>query len=302
LIINYLSLINHDLIKKDLAIAIYLGASNLRVSLISKKGKFLKYLKTKTPQKGNSGIVITKKIISLIESLLDDKSKKEIARIGINSIGPLDYESQKVLDSPNIPFKNIPLAKPLKEYFNLPVYLSNDCSSAVWGEKIFGTGEEYKNLVYITISSGIGTGAIVDNHLLGGHNHNAAEVGHFIVDTKYNLLCGCKKGYGHWESYCSGNNLPHFFKYWLKFNKIKRKYPINTSSDIFALAGKADKIVLKFVEEIGQINARGISNVIVAYNPEIDKYLAPPKIIITPLKENVTLLGAAALVFCPPKK
>ena len=88
-------------------------------------------MKTKTLQKGNPRIVITKKIISLINSLLNEKSKKEITEIGISSIDPLDYKSGKILDSPNIPFKNIPLLKPLKKYFNLPIYLSKDCSAAV---------------------------------------------------------------------------------------------------------------------------------------------------------------------------
>ncbi len=310
--------------KKNLAIAIDLGASNLRIALISKTGKILKYSKTETPRKGNSGIIITKKIITLINSLLENQPKKQIAGIGISSIGPLDFKSGKILDSPNIPFKNVPLVSPLKKYFNLPVYLSNDCSAAVWGEKIFGVGRKYKNLVYVTISSGIGGGAIVDNHLLNGHTYNIAEIGHFIVDTRYNLLCGCKKGRGHWEGCCSGNNLPRFFKYWLKINGIKEKCPVKTSADIFALAKKSNKTILKFIEEIGLINARGFSNIIIAYNPEIitvggavflnnekfilpnikkniDKYLVPPKIIATPLKENITLLGAAALILFPPK-
>ncbi len=309
--------------KKDLAVAIDLGASSLRVAIISKNGKFLKYLKTETPKTGDSGVIVTEKIIDLVNLLLQGQSKKEIAGIGISSIGPLDYKSEKVLDSPNIPFKKIPLIKLLKKYFSLPIYLANDCTAAVWGEKIFGGGKKYKNLVYITISSGIGGGAIVDNHLLSGHNHNAVEVGHFIVDTKYNLLCSCKKGHGHWEAYCSGRNLPHFFNHWLRYNEIKKKNSIKTAKDIFNLAMKEDSTALKFLKEVGQINARGVSNVIVAYNPEIiilggavflnnkkfilpyikkniDKYLTPPEIIASPLKEKTTLFGAAGLVFKLP--
>lgn len=306
--------------KKDLAVAIDLGASNLRAAVISKKGKILKSLKTETPKTGKSGLIVTKTLIVLINILLEKYRKEKIAGISVGAIGPIDFQKGKVLNSPNIPFKEIPLTEPLKKYFSLPVFLSNDCSAAVWAEKIFGAGKKYKNLVYITISSGIGGGAIVDNHLLLGRNYNAAEVGHFIVDTKYNLLCSCKKGRGHWEAYCSGNNLPKFFNYWLKFNKIKGKYPVKTSKDIFKLAKMSDKTVLKFMDEIGQINARGISNIIVAYSPEIitlggavflnnkelllpyikkniDKYLSPPKITATRLKENVVLLGSAALIF-----
>ncbi|MEA3453034.1 MAG: ROK family protein [Patescibacteria group bacterium] len=306
--------------KKDLVIAVDLGASNLRIALVSKKGKILKSLIAKTPKKGTSGIVISKKIILLINAIISNQSKKQILGIGIGSAGPLDYKSGKIFNSSNIPFKNIPLVEPLKKYFNLPVYLFNDCSAATWGEKTFGAGKKYKNLVYVSISSGIGSGAIVDNHFLIGHNHNATEVGHFIVDTKYSLLCSCKRGHGHWEGYCSGNNLVRFLKYWIKSNNIKKKHSIKAAEDIFVLAKQKDKTILKFIEEVGRINARGISNVIVAYSPEmitlggavilnnkkfilpyikknIDKFLIPPKIIITPLKENIVLLGVAALVF-----
>ncbi len=308
--------------EKDLAIAIDLGASNLRAALVTKNGKIKKLLKTATPHIGKSGLVVTKTLIVLINALLENCKKEKIAGIGLGAIGPIDFQKGKILDSPNVPFKEIPLLSWLKKYFSFPVYLHNECTAAVWGEKIFGAGKKYKNLVYVTISSGIGGGAIVDNHLLIGQGHNAAEVGHFIVDTKYNLLCSCKKGRGHWEGYCSGSTLPKFFKHWLKYNKIKKQYLIKTTKDIFDLANKADETILKFLEEVGQINGKGVSNIIVAYDPEIiilggavflnnkkfilpyikkniDRFLAPPKIIATPLKENITLLGATALVFYP---
>jgi len=309
---------------KNLAIAVDLGATNLRVALISNKGKILKKVQTKTPKTGKSNKIIAREIIELIKILLKEDYKKRIKGIGISAAGPIDFKKGELIHPPNIPFKRVPVIKPLKKEFLFPVFLYNDCSSAVWGEKHFGAAKIYKNIVYITISSGIGGGVIVDNHLLFGRSGNAAEIGHFIVDTKYNFPCGCKKGTGHWEGYSSGNNLPRFFNYWLKFHKINKVYSIKKAKDIFDLARNSDKIVLKFLEEIGQINGRGVSNVIVAYDPEIiilggavvlnnrkiilsylknniDKFLPLPKIIVTPLQEDVSLFGAAALVFWPPK-
>jgi len=196
------------------------------------------------------------------------------------------------------------------------------------GEKYFGAGKKYSTLVYITMSSGIGGGAIVNNCLLLGKDGNAAEIGHMHVDSEYNLKCSCGKGLGHWEAYASGNNIPKFFRAWLLKNgdsistmEIESPW---TAKNIFDAARKKDKIALKFMEELGKINGRGLSNVIAAYNPEIiilggavvlnnselvleyakkyiDKFLRWPSIKITTLGENAPLLGAAASVFhnCP---
>lgn len=308
---------------ENLAIAVDLGATNLRAAIVNKKGKVLKRAKTKTPAKGK--ILVIKSIIVLINVLLEDYKKQNIKGIGVSAASPIN--EQGLIKPPNLPFKKLVIKKPLKNYFKLPVILANDCQAAVYGEKIFGAGKNYKNLVYVTISTGIGAGAIVDNHLLSGQTGNAAEVGHFIIDTKYNILCSCKKGRGHWEAICSGKNLPRFFKIWLKHHNLnlKPKYKIKTAKQIFNLADKKDKIVLNFLKEVGQFNGHGMSNVIVAYNPElitlggavvlnnkkyilpelknnIDKFLKTPKIIVTPLKEDITLLGAAALVLYPAPK
>lgn len=307
-------------IKKDLAIAVDLGATNLRVGIVSKNGKILKQFTTETPKIKNQPSFLIKTIIVLINSILESYDKKRILGIGVVVPSPIDSKKGEMTNPPNLPYKKVAITKPLKKYFSLPVFLSNDCSSAVLAEKYFGAGKKSSNFVYLTISSGIGSGIIADNHLLSGHNNSAGEVGHFIVDTIYNLHCQCGGGYGHWEAYCSGNNMPIFLKTWLKFERIKNNYAANTSKDIFDLAKNKDKNILNFLKQIGKINARGISNIIVAYNPEIiimggsvilnnssfiipeiknniDKFLSPPKIIISPLKENACLLGASTLVF-----
>ena len=308
---------------KEAAIAIDLGATNLRVAIISKRGKCLKKIQSKTPKKGSSPQIIITEIIRLIQIILKD-SKTNFKGICVSAAGPIDHQKGEIVNPPNIPFKKIPIIKPLNKFFKLPVSLYNDCNAAVWGEKHFGAGRKFKNIVYITISSGIGGGAIVDGHLLLGKSGSAVEIGHFKIDTKYNFPCGCKKGKGHWEGYCSGNNLPRFFKFWLKKNKIKFSAKnTKTSKDIFGSARKKEKIVLRFLEEIGKLNAAGLNNVIVAYDPEIitlggsvvlcnkefifpyfrkylENYLKVPKIIVTPLKEDVVLFGAASLVFWPP--
>jgi len=301
-------------------IAVDVGASNLRGAIISKTGRVIKCLKFKTPRKGKSGRVLTNRVIDLIKELLKDFPKKKIRGISIASIGPLNQKGE-IIRSSNLSFKRVPLKEPLRKYFALPLIIHNDCTAAVWGEKVFGAGKKYQNLVYVSLSSGIGGGAVVNNHLLTGRN-NAAEIGHFNVETEYRLPCSCKKGVGHWQAYCSGRGLPLFLKHWMKKKKIKRRVPSVASLNWL----NKDKSLKLFIKEINRINGLGFSNVIAAYDPEIitlgggmilpaknrpvilsgikrnvDKFLPLPKIIITPLKDKIVLYGAAALFFYPAK-
>ena len=308
---------------EKICLALDIGATNLRIALINKQGKILKKICQTIKRRGKDGKIVTDQIIKLTDFLI--KKEPLLSGIGIASIGPLDYKKGGIKNSPNIPFRFIPLLGPLSSTFGLPISLLNDCLAAVWAEKIYGAGKHLESLVYITISTGIGGGAIVDNHLLFGKDGNAAEIGHFIIEEKYNFLCSCDKGRGHWEGIASGSNLPRFFQAWLKKTKSKANFKTKSAKNIFSAAKNKDRIALKFIEELGKINARALSNIIVAYNPElitlggavvlnnkelilepikkyIDHFLTPPKIKITPLGKDIVLLGAAAVVFYPPPK
>lgn len=305
-----------------LVLALDIGATNLRMALVTKKGEILVKKKTKTRKSGKNGFLLTKQIFKFILPYF--KKKSQIKAISIGSIGPLDLKRGGIKKSPNLPFDFIPLKKPLERKFKLPVFLFNDCHCGVWGEKIFGAGKKFENLVYVTISTGIGTGAVVDGRVLFGADFNAAEMGHQIIEEKYNFLCSCKKGRGHWEGIASGKNLPRFFKRWQRENKKRTNFKIKTSKDIFEMAKKKNKIFLTFLEDLAKINAKAVSNLILAYNPSLitfggkvvlenekfilpplrkylDRFLKVPKILVTPLGEDIVLLGAGALVFYPPK-
>jgi glucokinase len=303
---------------KNLAIAVDIGGTNLRVAIIDEKGKMIAKNIVKTIQKGRSGVVITEQVINEINKIIGKNKINIYKGIGVSAVGPIDLRKGAIANTPNISFGLIPVVGPLQKEFELPVIFLNDCNAGALGEKYFGAGKKYNNLVYVTMSSGIGGGAIVDGKLLLGKDGNAAEVGHTTVDTEYNLPCTCQKGRGHWEAYASGNNMPNFFQAWEKNKKISAKKIDNISAkEIFEMARRKNRIALSFMEELGKINGRGLSNIIVAYDPEIiilggavalhngniilkyakkyvDHFLRLPKIEITSLGEDAPLLGAAA--------
>ena len=307
-------------VASKLAIAIDLGASNVRVALVSSGGEIAHKLKEPTKKEGKTGEVVSEQVVRLAEQVASKIDAASLCGIGVSSIGPLDHRQGGPLHSPNVPFDFIPLVAPLKSTFSLPVFLLNDCNAAVLAEKHFGQGKNTKNLFYITLSTGIGGGAIVDDKLLFGKGGNAAEVGHFVVDTKYDLLCSCKKGYGHWEGLASGTNIPRFFRYWAESEKRTVDFEPSEAKDIFEVAKKGNVHAIAFLDELAKVNAHALSNIIVAYDPElitiggsvalqnpdvilegilkhVDHYLADPYITITDLGEDITLLGAAAGAF-----
>ena len=127
----------------NLAIGIDVGGTNVRVALSNNKGQILKRL-TGTTEKKKGPEGVSKHIISMIHSVAGDKFKtNKIKGIGIGSTGPLDLEKGGLMKPTNIPFEFVPLVKPLEEEFHLPVYLLNDCVSAVVGERYFGLGKTF---------------------------------------------------------------------------------------------------------------------------------------------------------------
>ena len=254
----------------------------------------------------------------------------DVKGIGIGTIGPLDLKKGVITKPANLQLGEVPLREPLEDKFKVPVYILNDCVAAVVGEKVFGAGKHLENLVYITISTGIGSGVFVNGTLLLGKDGNAHEVGHMVVDIEGKIVCGCGKR-GHWEAYASGTGIPKYAKYLLetKFGKEAEKSSIYakamagilTAKDVYDAAKQGDEIALKIVEEVGRINAIGIANVINIYDPSlitlggsvvlknvnlvldpilrnVSKYTINriPEIMITPLGEDIVLLGAIGSV------
>jgi glucokinase len=305
-------------------IAIDLGATNTRVALVSAQGEVLKRVVTSTKKEGSDPLVIARDVSATIRSLISPAEIEGVEGIGISTAGPIDRLQGAIITPPNMPFESVPLVSPLEEAFDLPVQLINDSRAGVLGELHFGMGRGRENIVYVTISTGIGGGAYINGHLLLGRDGNAGEIGHLIVDTTYNLCCGCGH-IGHWEAYASGQNIPFFYRIWRQHQGII-DIPLSPCETIFSAARHGDAHALSFLEDLGKINGRGVSDIIAVYNPEvivfdgavvqnnrelvipyleryIDRYLALPEITVSALQGQAPLLGAsiAARSPCPQK-
>jgi len=299
-------------------LAVDIGATNIRLASGDQSG--LRTRLSEETDRGNGPLGVSAQIIRMAHELEMDS----IESVGVGSIGPIDNTSGSIVDTPNFPFKEIPVTEHLREEFHTPVSLLNDCAAAVLGERHFGAGIGLDNLAYITLSTGLGGGAIVDGHLLIGKDGNAVEVGHITIDPGSPLICGCGSP-GHWEAHSSGNSIPNFVKSMLRdedgssllFELAGGGLEGLNAEVLFEAAKEGDATALRIVGEMGRVNAVGFANVVNAYDPELitiggsialnnpELILAPilenidrhlinrkPRIMITPLGEDVVLYGA----------
>jgi glucokinase len=134
----------------------------------------------------------------VLERLTSSKSLR-LTAIGIGCAGPLDLERGVVTSPPNLPlWREFPLRALVEDRFGIPVILDNDANAAALGEHLYGAGRGFKDLVYLTISTGIGGGIIADNKLV----HRLGEAGHITVQPD-GALCNCGTR-GCLEALCSG--------------------------------------------------------------------------------------------------
>lgn len=130
---------------------------------------------------------------------------EQIDAIGISSPGPMCSKRRMILKTPNMKgWDHFQVGDFIEEKFNRPVFMQNDANGAGLAEYLFGA-QKGKDLIYLTMSTGIGAGIVVHGEILSGVNDLGGEVGHITLDLN-GPLCGCGKT-GCWESYCGGKNL-----------------------------------------------------------------------------------------------
>lgn len=182
-------------------IAVDLGGTNMRVAFFDGESPKPKQV-TRVPTHAQEGPdAVIERMIAGIEQVLPDDITDYC--IGVGAPGPLDPRAGVVLEAPNLPgWVDVPLQARLQDHFDRPVAIGNDANLAALGEWRHGAGQDTQNLIYLTISTGVGGGVICDGHLLLGARGIAAELGHITVDPG-GPLCGCGQR-GHLEAVASG--------------------------------------------------------------------------------------------------
>ena len=186
-----------------LVVGIDLGGTQIRVAVL-RGSNLLSRISEETGVNPTPDRIIPRMHRALQKAL--DKScstLEQIRGIGIGVAGPLDSQSGVVFAAPNLSgWEHIPLQGIFQEYYNLPVFIENDANAAALGEYVFGAGRGCKNMIYLTISTGIGSGIIINGQIMEGTSGTAGELGHMTVDWR-GECCNCGNR-GCLESIASG--------------------------------------------------------------------------------------------------
>ncbi len=197
-------------------------------------------------------------------------SEETVDAIGLASPGPLDPHSGTIIATPNIKeWRNFPLAQKLNEKFGVPVFMDNDANLACLGEWKFGAGQGHHNVLFLTISTGIGGGVIAHDRLLQGFHGLAAELGHVTV-LPDGPLCGCGKK-GHVEAIASGPAIAGFVSTQIKSGRtstLSRQAHIS-SHDVMLAAKEGDELAIEAMNRAGYYLGLAVANYLAIFDPSI---------------------------------
>ncbi|HLV10510.1 MAG TPA: ROK family protein, partial [Halanaerobiales bacterium] len=253
----------------DFFLGVDLGGTKILSVVSNERGDIIERVKLDTEAELGSEKLIINNIIRSIEEVLDKSGlcSDDIVRIGIGSPGPLNTREGIIYENSNLPWKNVPIVEIIEEQTGLPVFLENDANAAALGEKWFGAGKDVQDMLYVTISTGIGGGIIIDGKVFHGINDIAGEVGHVVIDP-LGPVCGCGRK-GCFEALASGTAISRMGKKAVKEGKdtLLRELSDNNPELIDGkmiedAAKKGDIFALEIWEQAGYYLGMGLTNLL----------------------------------------
>lgn len=259
---------------EPLAIAIDLGGTQIRGALVDRNGRVFARAATRTPAAQGADAVVAR-MAELAATVANEAANEAggaaILGIGLCAPGPLDAAAGIALATPTLPgFVDFPVRARLAAATGLSVVLENDAIAAAIGEWRFGAGAGVENMVYATVSTGIGGGAVVDGRILRGRRGMAAHIGHITL-VKDGERCACGHR-GCFEAYASGTAFLARARRALEAGattSIERSADGPTGADIFAAARAGDAFAAGLVAEEAEMLGLGFASLLHVYSPDV---------------------------------
>lgn len=267
-------------------IAIDIGGTQLRVAVYPQNST-IPIKVQRSPSRGMEDGVF-ERLTSLIDSVWPDEPVDIICAA---VPGPLNPYTGIIIETPNIPaWTNYPLAELLSKKYNVPAYIGNDANLAVLGEWLYGAGKGHHDIVYLTISTGIGGGVICGDKLIEGFRGMATELGHITVLPDGPVCtCGVK---GHLEAVASG---PAIARYVSEQIAAGQKSSLGSGSltarQVSEAAGQGDELAKEAFIRAGEFIGQATADFLHMFNPSIVIFgggvsLSGP-LLLDPVKDSI---------------
>jgi glucokinase len=321
-------------VKEPLLCGVDLGGTKLSVGLVRIDGALVdKVVVYDHTEKNEAGICL--QIRDMVHKLFEQQriGEEDIRGVGIGFAGHLRFAEGVVITTSNFPrfkMKDFPIRKMVQQYFGVPVIVDNDANAQSYAEFLFGAGSGYDTMIFLTVSTGIGAGLVLNRKIFRGMTGTAGEFGHTIVNPHSDIRCGCGN-YGCLMSHASGLALPQLVRKKLE-QGAKTELQITDSTKIdgeFVKQGldAGDPLCRSVVLEYADYIGIGIYNLFQIFNPPVivlggglmnwgslyferirEKFFAlagdmlydPIEIALAQTGQDTGLIGAASLILEEP--
>lgn len=256
-------------------LGIDLGGTKILIALAKESGEIV--VRDKFPTDAAAGVECVMDYLS--DCIIEVLSAAGVSRFaldgaGICVAGFFDIRSRTIVSSPNLPgWEQFPLEQALKKRLKVPVLVENDANAAAYGEYFYGAGRGKRNMVNVTLGTGIGGGIITEGRVYRGSGGFAGEIGHIIV-LPGGPLCGCGR-YGCLESLSSGSAIAREGRLLLEsgegalLRKIVGKNNEPAADHVFAAARDGDAGAAGIIEKAAYYLGLALAFVVNILNPEV---------------------------------
>ena len=257
---------------KDYAFGIDIGGTTVKMGLFTTDGVLQESWEIPT-RKEEAGAHILPDIAEAMKAKLEEKgiSLDNVEGVGIDVPGPV-LEDKIVNRCVNLGWGVFDVTKELRSLIDIDnIKVANDANAAALGEMWKGGGEGHKNVVMITLGTGVGGGVIIDGKIVAGHFGAGGEIGHLLVNRFEERPCGCGKA-GHLEQYASATGIARRAKDVLALSdrpSTLRELPEVTAKDVFDHAKAGDILAVEIVDFVGQVLGGACSMISAVVDPEI---------------------------------
>lgn len=243
------------------------GGTTVKIGLFSGDGKLEEKYEIAT-DKSDQGAHIIEHIAAKLDEIIAEKSYGilDCMGVGIGLPGPVDRGM--ILGCVNLGWGIFSIVEEFsKAFHNVPVYAGNDANTAALGEYVAGAGKGMKNMMMITLGTGVGGGIIIDGRILEGANGGAGEIGHIPVNPQEQDTCGCGKK-GCLEQYASATGVVRIAEKLRKENGNTALPADCTAKQVFDYAKEGDELAVQAVEELGRYLGLALASCACVLNPE----------------------------------
>ena len=256
-----------------LTVGVDIGGTKVAAGVIDPDGKVIDQLRAETPSRHKSAQVVEDVIADLVLTLGD---RHEVHAVGIAAAGFVDESRASVVFAPHLAWRNEPLRDALRTRLAVPIVVENDANAAAWAEWRFGAGQGQRQLICVTLGTGIGGAIVLNGRVQRGEFGMAGEFGHMmVVPGGHRCECGNR---GCWEQYASGNALVREARELAKADSpVAQRLLERVDGDVAQITGSVisdaardgDPAAIELFGEIGSWLGIGIANLVAALDPGI---------------------------------